>query len=59
VRALQFERNLPRFAAARVASAIAGSGRGASVGPLRLCDADPPELPGPEWCRVRPLLAGI
>lgn len=55
---LLFERNLPRFAAARVASSF-GSGRGAGIGPLRLVDAEPPPLPGPDWVRVRPLLAGI
>lgn len=55
---LLFERNLPRFAAARLASSF-GSGRGAGVGPLRLVDAEPPSLPGPDWARVRPLLAGI
>jgi threonine dehydrogenase-like Zn-dependent dehydrogenase len=59
MRGLVFERNLPRFAAARVAASVAGSGRGAGVSPLRLTDVDTPELPGPEWARVRPLLAGI
>ncbi|MDQ1403396.1 MAG: hypothetical protein QOG03_1712 [Actinomycetota bacterium] len=58
MKALLFERSLPRFAAARVAGAIA-AGRGASVGPLRLADIDEPALPGPEWQRVRPRLAGI
>ncbi|HUO47915.1 MAG TPA: zinc-binding dehydrogenase [Acidimicrobiales bacterium] len=59
MRALLFERNLPRFAAARVAAMVAGSGRGAGVSPLRLTDVDPPELPGAGWHRVRPTLAGI
>jgi threonine dehydrogenase-like Zn-dependent dehydrogenase len=58
VKALVFERSLPRFAAARVAGALAPGG-GARVGPLRLTDVDPPKLPGPEWRRVRPRLAGI
>jgi len=58
MKALLFERNLPRFAAARVASAFA-SGRGAGVGPLRLVDTEPPPLPGPDWRRVTPLLSGI
>jgi threonine dehydrogenase-like Zn-dependent dehydrogenase len=58
VKALVFERSLPRFAAAKVASALA-PGSGARVGPLRLTDVDPPELPGPSWVRVRPRLAGI
>ncbi len=58
MRALVYERSLPRFAAARVAGALA-PGRGATVGPLHLADVDPPELPGPGWVRVRPRLAGI
>jgi threonine dehydrogenase-like Zn-dependent dehydrogenase len=58
VKALVFERSLPRFAAARVASTFA-SGRGAAVGPLRYTDVDEPQLPGPGWHRVRPRLAGI
>ncbi|MBV9040115.1 MAG: zinc-binding dehydrogenase [Acidimicrobiia bacterium] len=58
MKALVFERSLPRFAAARVAGTLAPGG-GARVGPLRLTDVDPPELPGPGWKRVRPRLAGI
>jgi threonine dehydrogenase-like Zn-dependent dehydrogenase len=58
VKALVVERSLPRFAAARVASAL-GSGRGAGIGPLRLVDTDPPPLPGPDWHRVQPVLSGI
>jgi len=58
MKALVFERNLPRFAASRVAS-ILGSGRGAGIGPLQLLDAEPPELPGDAWFHLRPLLAGI
>ena len=52
MKALVLERNVARFAAARVVSAISGSGRGAGVGPLRLVDVEPPELPGPDWHRV-------
>jgi len=58
VKALLFERSLPRYAAARVVSSL-GSGRGVSVAPLRLTDLDQPALPGPGWTRVRPRLAGI
>lgn len=50
MKALQIERSVPRFAAARVA--------GRPV-PLRLAEIDPPELPGPGWELVRPRLAGI
>jgi len=58
VKSLVFERNLARFAASRVASAF-GSGRGAGIGPLQLLDTQPPELPGPDWFHLRPLLSGI
>jgi threonine dehydrogenase-like Zn-dependent dehydrogenase len=58
MKALVFERNLPRFAASRVASLL-GSGRGAGVGPLQLLDAEAPELPADDWSHLRPLLAGI
>ncbi|HTZ08416.1 MAG TPA: zinc-binding dehydrogenase [Acidimicrobiales bacterium] len=59
MKGLLFERNVARFAASRLASVVGGSGRGAAVSPLRLTDLEPPELPGPDWVRVRPLLAGI
>ncbi len=58
IRALQFERSLPRYAAARVAGSLA-PGMGARVGPLRLTDLSEPHLPGPAWRQVRPRLAGI
>jgi len=58
VKALVVERNLPRFAAARVASML-GSGRGAGIGPLQLLDADAPDRPGDGWFPLRPLLSGI
>jgi threonine dehydrogenase-like Zn-dependent dehydrogenase len=59
VKALVVERSLPRFAAARLVSSIGGSGTSAAVGPLRLTELEAPDLPGPEWQRVRPILAGI
>jgi len=58
MKALVFERSLPRFAAAKVAGALR-PGKGAKVGPLSLDDVDQPELPGPQWHRVRSRLAGI
>ncbi len=58
MKALVFERNLPRFAASRVAS-VFGSGRGAGIGPLQFLDAVPPEVPGDDWFHLRPLLSGI
>jgi threonine dehydrogenase-like Zn-dependent dehydrogenase len=59
VKALLVERSLPRFAAARVLSSVSGSGRAAGIGPLRLVETSPPELPGPGWKRVDVMLAGI
>ena len=59
MKALVVERLLHRFAAARVAAATLGSGSGIGVGPLRLLEIDPPELPAQGWRRVRPLLSGI
>ncbi len=58
MRALVFERSLPRYAAARVAATLS-PGLGSRVGPLALSDVDEPDLPGPGWQRVRPRLAGI
>jgi threonine dehydrogenase-like Zn-dependent dehydrogenase len=58
MKAVVFERSVPKFAAARIASALGGNP--ARVGPLRLATAaDEPALPGPGWHRVRPRLAGI
>jgi threonine dehydrogenase-like Zn-dependent dehydrogenase len=58
MKALVLERNVARFTASRVAS-VFGSGRGAGVGPLQLLDATDPELPGPGWSPLTPLLSGI
>ena len=58
MKALQFRRNLPRYAAARMAGSIT-PGRGSSAGPLKLVDLDTSRTPGPDWVRVRPRLSGI
>ena len=58
MKALRFERDVVRFGAARVAAGIR-PGAGARYGPLALVDDDAPELPGPDWVRLRPRLAGI
>lgn len=58
MRALRFERSVPRYAAARLAGSIL-PGSGGRVGPLKLADMDEPALPGPGWERIRPRLAGI
>ena len=58
MQALLFERKELRYAAAAVASRVVPGG-GAGVGPLRLADIDPPDVPGPGWKSVRPRLTGI
>jgi threonine dehydrogenase-like Zn-dependent dehydrogenase len=58
VKALQIERSVPRFAAARVASGWRPGAAG-RLGPLQLVDVDPPELPGPDWEVIHPRLSGI
>ncbi|WP_419921801.1 zinc-dependent alcohol dehydrogenase [Candidatus Poriferisodalis sp.] len=58
MQALIFERKELKFAAAIAASKLK-PGAGASVGPLRLTEMDPPELPGPGWQYVHTALAGI
>jgi threonine dehydrogenase-like Zn-dependent dehydrogenase len=58
MKALRFERNIPRYAAATAAARLKPGG-GAKVGPLRLRDIDPPELPGPGWRYIKPRLSGI
>lgn len=58
MKALVFERKPVRYAAAMAAGRLA-PGAGAGVGPLRLRDADEPALPGPDWVRLLPRLAGI
>jgi threonine dehydrogenase-like Zn-dependent dehydrogenase len=59
MKAVVVERLAHRFAAARVASLATGSGGGIGIGPVRLMDLDPLGLPGPDWVRIRPRLAGI
>ncbi|WP_420622491.1 zinc-dependent alcohol dehydrogenase [Candidatus Poriferisodalis sp.] len=58
MQALVFERKELRFAAAMAAGKIK-PGSGAGVGPLRLTEMDPPELPGGDWQYVRTALSGI
>ncbi len=59
MKALVLERSLPRYAVSTAASRLFGSGRGVHHGPLRLRTTPQPELPGPGWCRLTPILAGI
>jgi len=56
--ALLFSRKEARYVAAMAAARIK-PGAGASVGPLKLTQLDPPELPGEGWEHVTTRLAGI
>ena len=58
MRALQIDRKLAKFAAARIAGSLA-PGRGARFGPLEFVDIDVPKLPGPGWEVIKPRLSGI
>ncbi len=58
MKALQIDRKLAKFAAARLAGALS-PGRGAKFGPLELVDVDAPTLPGPGWEVIKPRLSGI
>lgn len=59
MKALQFERSLARYGAAKVASSLFGSAAATSVTPLHLSEIAEPSLPTDSWHRVRPRLAGI
>lgn len=57
--ALELYRSVSRYAAARaVGSRLPGALSG-PLAPLQLVNRDEPRLPGPDWVRVRPRLAGI
>lgn len=59
MKALLYERSVPKLAAARIAG-ILKPGAGASRGPLHYDErAIEHRIPGPGWQRVRPRLAGI
>ena len=54
MKALRFERKSAAVRRGHAWPARWRPARGASVGPLRLADIDPPELPGPGWVRHPP-----
>ena len=58
MKALQISRNVGRFGAARILSAVSSSGA-TKVGPLELRTIDDPTSPGDGWHRVRTRLSGI
>ena len=58
MKALRFKRNIPRYAAAKIAGNIM-PGSGASFGPIDLIQEESSKIPGKDWVRVRPRLSGI
>ncbi len=56
--ALQIDRKIGRLGLARMLASMAPA-TAAKAGPVELVREDPPALPGPEWVRLRPRLAGI
>ena len=58
MKALRFKRNIPRYAAAKIAGNIM-PGSGASFGPIDLIQEESSKTPGKDWVRVRPRLSGI
>lgn len=58
MKALVIDRDLPRFGAARLAGSLRPGG-GARFGPLKLDEVDALDLPGGDWVRIRPRMAGI
>ncbi len=58
MKALQIDRKVAKFAAARILSAIS-PGAGGAHGPLELADIEPPTLPAEGWQVLHPRLSGI
>ena len=58
MKALRISRNVTRFGAARILSAVSPSGA-TRIGPLELRTIDDPDRPGEGWHRVHTRLAGI
>jgi threonine dehydrogenase-like Zn-dependent dehydrogenase len=59
IQALELFRSAPRYLTARaVGQRVPGLVSG-PLAPLRFVNKRDPELPGPDWARVRPLLSGI
>jgi len=59
VQAVELFRSVPRYLTARAIGGRAPGLLSGPLAPLRLVNAKDPELPGPGWARVRPLLSGI
>ena len=59
MQALVYRKSIPRYLLMRAASKRIKTMETSRFSPLQLEDAPDPELPTPEWVRVKPLLSGI
>jgi threonine dehydrogenase-like Zn-dependent dehydrogenase len=59
LQALVYRKSVPRYLLMRAGSKRIKSLETSRFSPLQLEDAQDPELPTPEWVRVKPLLSGI
>jgi threonine dehydrogenase-like Zn-dependent dehydrogenase len=59
IQAIELFRSAPRYLTARAIGDRAPGFVSGPIAPLRLVNKSEPELPGPGWARVRPLLSGI
>jgi threonine dehydrogenase-like Zn-dependent dehydrogenase len=59
LQALVYRKSIPRYLLMRTASKRLKSLETSRFSPLQLEDAPDPDLPTPEWVRVKPLLSGI
>lgn len=59
MRAIQYVRSVPRYLAARGLGSAWSGVYTSRLSPARLVEIEPPELPGPAWARLRPLLSGV
>ncbi len=59
IQAIELYRSAPRYLTARAIASKAPGVVAGPLAPLRLVNKSDPEIPGPGWARVRPLLSGI
>jgi threonine dehydrogenase-like Zn-dependent dehydrogenase len=59
LKALVYRKSIPRYLLMRAAAKRIKSLETGRLSPLQLEETQDPELPTPEWVRVRPLLSGI
>jgi threonine dehydrogenase-like Zn-dependent dehydrogenase len=59
MKAIVFQRSLPRYALLRYAGPRMRSLYTSGASPVALLDVAPPKLPGPGWVRVTPKLTGV